>query len=111
MKHLAQELGLMLKSALLPATSRARAPRQRLAALFGMATIALMSLPAQGTVLITEDFNYPAGTSLTASGWTAESGAGSNPLKAQSPGLTYAGYLPGRRQIHVQDWLHHRRYG
>ena len=90
MKQIAQLLAQYLKSNLLPATSSGRPPRPQLAALLGVVALAMTSATAWGTVLFTEDFNYTAGTSLTASGWTAESGAGTNPLKAQSPGLTYS---------------------
>jgi large repetitive protein len=85
MKQLTQILGLMLNSV--------RLPRPCLTALLGLAAIFILNTSARGSVLFTEEFNYTAGTSLTASGWTAESGSGTNPLKAQSPGLTYAGYL------------------
>ncbi len=44
--------------------------------------------------LLTEDFNYSAGTLLSANGWTAHSGAGTNAITVTSPGLTYAGH-PG----------------
>lgn len=43
--------------------------------------------------LLTEDFSYSAGALLTANGWTAHSGAGSNAITVTSPGLTYAGYI------------------
>jgi phosphodiesterase/alkaline phosphatase D-like protein len=44
--------------------------------------------------LLTEDFNYAAGQLLTNNGWTAHSGAGTNPITVTAPGLTYAGH-PG----------------
>lgn len=44
--------------------------------------------------LLTEDFNYTAGQLLTANGWTAHSGAGTNAITVTSPSLTYAGH-PG----------------
>src|SRR5688500_1428309 len=42
--------------------------------------------------LLTDDFDYPAGSLLTANGWAAHSGAGTNPLTVAAPGLSYAGY-------------------
>ncbi len=88
MKHLAQELGRILKPALLPTT-----PRLRLAALLGVAILALTSLPARGTLLLTENFNYTAGTLLNANGWsTITTGAGTTPPAIAAPGLTYSGY-------------------
>ncbi len=47
---------------------------------------------AWGTSLLIEDFNYPAGQLLTANGWTASSGAGTNAITVTAPGLTYSGY-------------------
>lgn len=44
--------------------------------------------------LLTEDFTYTAGQLLSANGWTAYSGAGTNALTVTSPGLTYTGH-PG----------------
>ncbi|MDE3059089.1 MAG: hypothetical protein KGJ59_14150, partial [Bacteroidota bacterium] len=44
------------------------------------------------TLLLEENFNYPAGDSLTAHGWTAHSGSTTNPITANNGGLTYAGY-------------------
>ena len=41
--------------------------------------------------LLTEDFNYTAGQLLTANGWTAHSGTGTNSIAVTSPGLTYSG--------------------
>ena len=48
------------------------------------------------TLLMNENFSYTAGTLLTANGWTAHSGAGSNPITVTAPSatpLTYTGYL------------------
>lgn len=50
-----------------------------------------ISVSAQGPLLV-EDFNYAAGSLLTANNWTAHSGAGTSPLTVTSPGLTLAGY-------------------
>ena len=44
--------------------------------------------------VLTEDFSYTAGTFITANGWTAHSGAGTNAITVTTPGLTYAGH-PG----------------
>ena len=44
--------------------------------------------------LLTEDFTYAAGQLLTANGWTAHSGSGTNALTVTTPGLTYTGH-PG----------------
>jgi hypothetical protein len=43
---------------------------------------------------LTEDFSYAAGQLITANGWTAHSGAGTNAIAVTAPGLTYAGH-PG----------------
>lgn len=51
------------------------------------------SSPSDVPILI-EDFNYAAGTLITANGWTAHSGGGTNAIQVTSPGLTYSGY-PG----------------
>ena len=43
--------------------------------------------------VVTEDFNYADNAVLTANGWTAHSGAGTNPVDVgASNGLLYAGY-------------------
>ncbi len=44
--------------------------------------------------LLTEDFVYAAGQLITANGWTAHSGAGTNAITVTAPGLTYTGH-PG----------------
>ena len=52
-----------------------------------------MSLKAQ---LLVESFDYPAGDSLTAHGWVANSGGILNRILVTAPGLDYSGYqLPG----------------
>jgi hypothetical protein len=43
-------------------------------------------------VLLDENFNYAAGTLLTANGWAAHSGAGTNAIAVTSSGLSYSGY-------------------
>jgi len=43
--------------------------------------------------LLTEDFEYTAGTALTSSGfWSAHSAGGTNPILVSNGGLTYPGY-------------------
>jgi hypothetical protein len=43
--------------------------------------------------LLVENFDYPAGDTLTNHGWTAHSGAGSQPITVNSTGLEYSGYV------------------
>jgi hypothetical protein len=43
--------------------------------------------------LLTENFSYPALSSLTANGWNAHSSAGTNPVKVHSNGLSFPGYI------------------
>ncbi len=45
-------------------------------------------------LLLVEDFTYPAGSLLTANGWSAHSGAGTNAVATSAPSLILAGY-PG----------------
>lgn len=42
--------------------------------------------------LLIENFSYQAGSSLTANGWNAHSGEGTNPVKVHSSGLLFPGY-------------------
>jgi len=42
--------------------------------------------------LLVEDFDYPAGDTLTNHGWVAHSGGGTEPQTVVSPGLTFTGY-------------------
>ena len=42
--------------------------------------------------LLVENFDYSAGTLLTTAGWTAHSGAGTQPIDVVVPGLTFSGY-------------------
>ncbi len=51
----------------------------------------MQTLNGFGQVL-TEDFSYTAGSLITANGWAAHSGAGTNAIAVTSPGLTYAGH-------------------
>ncbi len=45
-----------------------------------------------GQVLV-EDFNYTSGTLITANGWAAHSGAGTNAITVITPGLAYPGHI------------------
>jgi hypothetical protein len=45
-----------------------------------------------GALKVEENFNYTAGTNLTANGYSAHSAGGTNPQKVASVGLTYSGY-------------------
>ncbi|HMK25883.1 MAG TPA: T9SS type A sorting domain-containing protein [Chitinophagaceae bacterium] len=61
--------------------------------LFPVSLFLLFGLQASSQSL-TENFSYTAGTLLTANGWAAHSGAGTNAITVTSPSLTYAGH-PG----------------
>jgi hypothetical protein len=54
----------------------------------------LLTVKIAMSQVLTEDFNYATGQLLTANGWTAHSGAGTNAITVTSPGLTYTGH-PG----------------
>lgn len=43
--------------------------------------------------LLEENFDYPANDLITAHGWSAHSGAASQPITVGAPGLTFPGYL------------------
>lgn len=58
-----------------------------LAILFGLN----MGVSAQ--LLLDENFSYPTGDFITAHGWTAHSGSGTQPITVTTPGLTYTGYV------------------
>ena len=45
-----------------------------------------------GQIVFAEDFNYTAGTLLSANGWTAVSSAGTNPITVSTPGLSLTNY-------------------
>ncbi len=47
---------------------------------------------ADAQTLLKENFEYPGGTLLTASGWTAHSGSGTQPVDVVVPGLSFPGY-------------------
>ncbi len=57
------------------------------------ATLLLWTTVGWGQALLVENFDYTAGTNLTANGWTAHSGAGTAPIQVVSPGLVYSGYM------------------
>ncbi len=66
--------------------------KKRLITLF-VVLFAVMSIPAFSQI-ITENFNYPVGDSVSAhGGWTAHSGAGTNPILVGAPGLEFPGYV------------------
>ncbi len=46
-----------------------------------------------GQVLLNENFDYPAGDLITAHGWAAHSGPGSQAITVGTPGLTFPGYI------------------
>ncbi len=50
------------------------------------------SAQTTGKTLLVEDFPYQTGSLLTDNGWTAHSGAGTNPIATVSPGLSIPGY-------------------
>ena len=52
----------------------------------------LLITNASSAQLLVENFNYTAGDALTAHGWFAHSGAGTNPLTLVSGSLAYPGY-------------------
>jgi len=64
--------------------------------LWTLAIVAIcLPAAANATVLLTEEFEYDAGTLLTATpNWAAHSGAGTNPLTVTASGLSYPGYPP-----------------
>lgn len=45
-------------------------------------------------VLLTEDFNYVAGSTLTSNGWAAQNGAGQTPILVGANSLTFPSYSP-----------------
>ena len=48
---------------------------------------------SKGQVLLDENFAYPAGDLITAHGWVAHSGGGTNPITVNTNGLTFPGYI------------------
>lgn len=72
------------------------------------------ALPGNGQALMVENFDYPAGALLTASGWTAHSGGGSQAIDVVVPGLTFAGYplsnIGGAAQVDNNGEDVHRKF-
>ncbi|MGA9364325.1 MAG: T9SS type A sorting domain-containing protein [Bacteroidota bacterium] len=67
-----------------------------LAAILVGGLLAQMLFPestAQGQVILEENFEYTAGTTLISNGWTAQDAEGTNPILVSPAGLTYGGYL------------------
>ena len=52
----------------------------------------LLNSESNCQTLLIENFSYQAGTALTANGWSAHSGPGTNPVKVYSSGLSFQGY-------------------
>lgn len=52
-----------------------------------------MQMFSYGQLLLDENFSYPAGSLLTANGWVAHSGAGTQPITVSNSGLTFTGYV------------------
>ncbi|MEI7897529.1 MAG: T9SS type A sorting domain-containing protein [bacterium] len=65
--------------------------------IFALSILAILSLGIQsigiGQVLLDENFSYPAGDLLTAHGWTAHSGAGTQAITVSTGGLSFTGYI------------------
>ncbi|SNC68319.1 Por secretion system C-terminal sorting domain-containing protein [Hymenobacter gelipurpurascens] len=55
-------------------------------------TVELTTPALAPTLLLEENFEYAAGSLLTANNWTAHSGAGNRPVAVTSTGLSFAGY-------------------
>ncbi len=55
-------------------------------------SLLLLPLSVSNGQFFIENFDYPAGDSLTQHGWAAHSGATTNVMFVTSPGLTYSGY-------------------
>lgn len=56
-------------------------------------SVMLIAAIGNSQTLLVENFDYPAGDSLTAHGWVAFSGGITNRLVVTSPGLTFNGYI------------------
>jgi PKD repeat protein len=52
-----------------------------------------LSMDGNGQLLFEENFNYGVGSLLTANGWTAHSGAGTNAVTTTATSISYTGYL------------------
>jgi hypothetical protein len=59
---------------------------------FSLVVMLFMVASLQSQSIFTENFNYTAGDSIGAHGWTSFSGGATNVLKVVSPGLTYTNY-------------------
>ena len=59
---------------------------------FVVFVLLVFGVSANAQLLLEENFDYNAGALLSASGWSAHSGIGTNSPVAVTPGLTYAGY-------------------
>lgn len=60
--------------------------------LFMLFFVLALAFNASSQINLIENFNYPAGDTLGAHGWTSFSGGSTNALTVTSPGLTYTGY-------------------
>jgi len=59
---------------------------------FVVFVLLVFGVSSNAQVLLEENFDYSAGALLSASGWSAHSGIGTNSPVIVTPGLTYAGY-------------------
>ncbi|MDP4934456.1 MAG: hypothetical protein NWR30_07080, partial [Salibacteraceae bacterium] len=62
--------------------------------LLGVSALMLGATLSTQAQLLTEHFDYTAGTTLTSNGWVAHSAAGTNPMTVGSGSLTFPGYSP-----------------
>ncbi|MEO6695817.1 MAG: hypothetical protein ABIY50_09615 [Ignavibacteria bacterium] len=60
--------------------------------LFLLLILTLVSTGAFAQLRLDENFDYPAGDSIGAHGWVANTGGSLNRILVTTPGLTYAGY-------------------
>ncbi|MCE1165396.1 MAG: choice-of-anchor D domain-containing protein [Bacteroidetes bacterium] len=51
-----------------------------------------ITVQTAGLLLFEENFSYTSSTALTSNGWTAHSGAGTNPIQVYTSGLSYGNY-------------------
>lgn len=65
--------------------------KRAIASLFAGWLLCGIAAAVHGQLLV-EDFDYPAGSTLTQNGWNAHSSGGSNPIPVISPGLEFSGY-------------------
>ncbi len=59
----------------------------------GMGGTITVNAPVSNTPIYTDNFNYTVGSLLSANGYTAHSGAGTNPIPVITPGLVYPGSI------------------